>query len=177
MKFWASLPQRSMFFTVHSGFMQSFAPAFLLPGPFFRYVCRIFPKVYSFWWKGAVVRPRKGPTMVTLYGIKNCSTVKKAITWLDEHGVEFQFHDFRKDGLPPELLAEWVAELGWEKLINRAGMTFRRLDASQKENLNEEKAVSLMLAAPTLIRRPVLVTSSVTLGFKPDLYEALFKNT
>lgn len=110
---------------------------------------------------------------VTLYGIRNCSTVKKAIQWLDTHAVEYRFHDLRKDGFDQETLTTWVQTVGWERLLNRSGMTFRKLSKEDKEDLNEEKAVMLMLTYPAMIRRPVAVKDShVWVGFTPDVYEA-----
>lgn len=112
---------------------------------------------------------------VILYGIKTCSTVKKAMRWLEEQGIAFHYHDVRKDGLPAALLQEWSAAVGWEKLLNRSSMTFRRLDESEKQDIDEAKAMALMLEHPTLVRRPVLTAKGmVTVGFKTDIYEGLF---
>lgn len=111
--------------------------------------------------------------MTTLYGIKNCDTVKKARAWLDEKNIPHQFHDFRKDGLTAALLQQWESTLGWEALLNRRGTTWRRLEESQREGVDREKALELMLAQPSLIKRPVLVTAEKTLiGFSPDYYAA-----
>jgi len=109
---------------------------------------------------------------ITLYGIKNCDTVKKARTWLDRHGVEYEFHDYKTAGVEPELLQRWCAEVGWEVLLNRAGTTFRKLPDAQKTGLNERKAVSLMAAQPSMIKRPVLeMDKRLLVGFQPATYE------
>lgn len=112
---------------------------------------------------------------VILYGIKTCSMVKKALRWLEEQGVEVRYHDVRKDGLTAALLEKWSGVVGWEKLLNRSSLTFRRLEDSEKQNLTEAKALALMLDHPTLVRRPVLETGeTVTVGFRPEVYEELF---
>jgi arsenate reductase len=111
---------------------------------------------------------------VTLYGIPNCDTVKKARVWLDQHGVAFDFHDYKKAGIDRLRLEAWVAEHGWETMLNRAGTTFRALPDADKADLNAGKAVALMLAQPSMIKRPVLDLGDRTLvGFKPELYAAL----
>ena len=91
-----------------------------------------------------------------LYGIKNCDTVKKARAWLDARGVKYDFHDYKTAGIEEAQLRRWARELGWEKLLNRAGTTFRKLPDSDKQGLGEDKAIALMLAQPSMIRRPVL---------------------
>jgi arsenate reductase len=107
----------------------------------------------------------------TIYGIKNCDTMKKARAWLDSHGVEYQFHDYKAEGAPKEKLKAWADELGWETLLNRAGTTFRKLPDDQKEGLNERKALALMLEQPSMIKRPVLdVGGKLLVGFKPEVY-------
>ncbi len=107
----------------------------------------------------------------TLYGIKACDTMKKARTWLDEHGVTYAFHDYKSAAIDHTSLQKWCAEHGWQTLLNRAGTTFRKLDDTQKANLDEHKAIKLMLAQPSMIKRPVLDLGDRTLvGFKPDLY-------
>jgi len=109
---------------------------------------------------------------VTIYGIKNCDTMKKARAWLDKHGVEYSFHDYKSDGIDKDRLARWSEKVGWEALLNRAGTTFRKLPDADKENLTEKKAMALMLAQPSMIKRPVLESGSKLLvGFKPELYE------
>ncbi|MEY3293134.1 MAG: hypothetical protein RJB12_905 [Pseudomonadota bacterium] len=111
---------------------------------------------------------------VTLYGIPNCDTVKKARVWLDQHGVAFDFHDYKKAGIDRLRLEAWVAEHGWETMLNRAGTTFRALPDADKADLNAGKAVALMLAQPSMIKRPVLDLGDRTLvGFKPELYAGL----
>lgn len=111
----------------------------------------------------------------TIYGIPNCDTMKKARAWLDGHGISYAFHDYRADGIDRARLAAWCRELGWERLLNKASTTFRDLPAGQKQALDERKAISLMLAAPTMIKRPVLdLGDRRIVGFKPDVYEAAF---
>ena len=108
---------------------------------------------------------------VTLYGIRNCDTVKKARAWLDARGVDYAFHDYKTAGLERERLQRWCEELGWESLLNRAGTTFRKLPDADRRNLDAKKAVTLMLAQPSLIRRPVLdLGGRRLLGFKPEAY-------
>lgn len=112
---------------------------------------------------------------VTLYGIPNCDTVKKARRWLDEAGVAHEFHDFRKNGLEADLLQSWIDKLGWEKLLNKAGTTFRKLSDDQKADLDAAKAKALMLEQPAMIKRPVLdAHGDMAVGFKPDDYQARF---
>jgi Spx/MgsR family transcriptional regulator len=112
---------------------------------------------------------------MTLYGIPNCGTVKKARTWLDEHGIEYDFHDYRKAGLDEATLRGWVAELGWEQLINKRGQMWRRLDPAVRDNLDEAGAIAVMLETPTIIRRPVLDTASRRhVGFSEDQYQTIF---
>ena len=111
---------------------------------------------------------------VTLYGIPNCDTVKKARVWLDQHGVAFVFHDYKKAGIDRPRLEAWAAEHGWETVLNRAGTTFRALPEADKADLDAGKAVALMLAQPSMIKRPVLDLGDRTLvGFKPELYASL----
>ena len=111
---------------------------------------------------------------VILYGIRNCDTVKKARAWLDQRGVEYRFHDYKVSGIDMARLDRWCGELGWEALLNRAGLTFRRLADSQKQGLDPQKAQALMAARPSLIRRPVVELSGrVIVGFKPELYKSL----
>lgn len=109
--------------------------------------------------------------MATLYGIKNCDTMKKARQWLDAHGVVYDFHDYKTAGIDRARLALWCETLGWEALLNRAGTTFRKLDEADRTGLTEAKAIGLMLAQPSIIRRPVLEHGPTLLvGFKPELY-------
>ena len=112
----------------------------------------------------------------TLYGIRNCDTMKKAWTWLDEHGVAYDFHDYKKQGIDRQRLEAWVAKLGWEVLLNRAGTTFRKLPDADRSGIDAAKAVELMLAQPSMIKRPVLdAGGQLLVGFKPDAYAAAFK--
>ena len=110
-----------------------------------------------------------------LYGIRNCDTVKKARAWLDAQGVAHDFHDYKMAGIDEARLRGWASELGWERLLNRAGTTFRKLPEADKGGLDEDKAVALMLAQPSMIRRPVLDLGDRRLvGFSDDSYrEAL----
>lgn len=114
-------------------------------------------------------------TTLRLYGIPNCDTVKKARVWLEQHGVTHVFHDYRKDGVDPAALEQWVDEHGWETVLNRAGTTFRKLPEDARTGLDRSKAVALMLAQPSMIKRPVLDLGDRRLvGFKPERYaEAL----
>jgi arsenate reductase (glutaredoxin) len=110
---------------------------------------------------------------ITIYGIKNCDTMKKARAWLEAHGVKHAFHDYKADGIAEAVLKAWVHALGWEVLLNRAGLTFRNLPDADKAGLNEAKAIALMLAQPSMIKRPVLVASGqLIVGFKPEVYAA-----
>lgn len=113
--------------------------------------------------------------MPTVYGISNCDTVKKARKWLDARGVPYRFHDLRKDGVTVDMLHSWAMEAGWEKLLNRAGITWRRLPEADRADLTLEKAIRLMLANPTVIKRPVLdLGRRRHVGFKEAEYEQLF---
>ena len=108
---------------------------------------------------------------LTIYGIRNCDTMKKARAWLDSHGVAYDFHDYKTAGIDKDKLKQWSEELGWETLLNRAGTTFRKLPDSDREGLNERKALALMLAQPSMIKRPVLdLGGKLVVGFKPDIY-------
>ncbi|WP_061238232.1 ArsC family reductase [Ectopseudomonas composti] len=109
----------------------------------------------------------------TLYGIKACDTMKKARSWLDEHQVDYAFHDYKSVGIDRANLEKWCNEHGWQTVLNRAGTTFRKLDDAQKADLDQAKAIELMLAQPSMIKRPVLDLGDKTLvGFKPDNYQA-----
>src|ERR1700742_440796 len=114
------------------------------------------------------------PAAITIYGIKNCDTMKKARAWLDGHGVTFEFHDYKSAGIDKPKLEQWVKRLGWETVLNRAGTTFRKLPDADKENLTEKKATALMLAQPSMIKRPILEAGSeIAAGFRPADYEKL----
>lgn len=110
--------------------------------------------------------------MYILYGIKNCDTVKKARKWLESNDVNYQFHDFRVDGLTAEMIEQWFATVGWEKFVNKRSTTWRQLDDAQKENLNEQSAATLLLDNPTLIKRPVLDNGiTILVGFSAESYQ------
>ncbi len=112
---------------------------------------------------------------ITLYGIKACDTMKKARTWLGEHGVAYDFHDYKALGIDRARLERWVGEVGWETVLNRSGTTFRKLPDADKNGLDAEKALGLMIAQPSMIKRPVLdLGDRLLVGFKPDLYQAAF---
>ena len=111
----------------------------------------------------------------TIYGIKNCDTMKKARSWLDKRGVAYSFHDYKTEGVSKSDLERWSKAAGWEVLLNRAGTTFRKLPDTDKENVTEKKALALMLAQPSMIKRPVLDTGGrIAVGFKPEIYEKIF---
>ena len=109
---------------------------------------------------------------ITIYGIKNCETMKKSRAWLDEHGVECSFHDYKTAGIEAERLERWCRKVGWEALLNRSGTTFRKLPDKEKDGLDAEKAVALMLVQPSMIKRPVLELGGgkLIVGFTPELY-------
>jgi arsenate reductase (glutaredoxin) len=112
---------------------------------------------------------------VTIYGIKNCDTMKKARAWLGGHGVAYAFHDYKAVGISRETLTGWVRAVGWETLLNRAGTTFRKLADADRDGLTEQKAIALMLAQPSMIKRPVLDKGGALLvGFKPEVYAKAF---
>ena len=113
---------------------------------------------------------------ITLYGIPNCDTIKKARTWLADHGVAYAFHDYKKDGIDRAKLAQWCKTAGWETLLNRAGTTFRKLSDDDKADIDAAKAVDLMLAQPSMIKRPVLDLGDgrTLVGFKPERYAEAF---
>jgi Spx/MgsR family transcriptional regulator len=110
---------------------------------------------------------------LTIYGIKNCDTMKKARAWLDQRGADYAFHDYKVAGIERAKLEGWAKKAGWETLLNKAGTTFRKLHDKDKEGLNEAKAIKLMLAQPSIIKRPVLELGGgkVLVGFKPEQYE------
>ncbi len=114
--------------------------------------------------------------MITIYGIPNCDTMKKARKWLEANGVEYVFHDYKKKGVPQEKLAAWVKEAGWDQILNKRGTTWRKLDASVKENIDDTRAISIMLQHPSIIKRPVLESGSTLLiGFKDTDYQQLLR--
>lgn len=112
---------------------------------------------------------------VTIYGIKACETMRKARTWLQAHRIDYAFHDLKAAGIEPDQLEAWSREVGWETLINRAGTTFRKLPAEVKAELDEARAIQLMLEQPSIIKRPVLdAGGKLVVGFKPEVYAATF---
>ncbi len=115
-----------------------------------------------------------GKSVITVYGIKNCDTMKKARAWLDGCRITYIFHDYKVAGIEKPRLENWVSQLGWEALLNRAGTTFRKLPDADKAGLTEKKAVALMLAQPSMIKRPVLEKAGkITAGFRTEQYEKL----
>lgn len=112
--------------------------------------------------------------MIVVYGIKNCDTMKKARAWLDGHDIAYTFHDYKTAGIEKARLEGWVSQMGWETLLNRAGTTFRKLPDTEKEGLTQKKAIALMLAQPSMIKRPVLEKAGkITVGFRREDYEKL----
>lgn len=110
-----------------------------------------------------------------LYGIPNCDTMKKARVWLDDHGVTYRFHNYKTDGIDDATLRRWIDQVGWEKLLNRAGTTFRKLDEADRQDIDADKAIRLMQAQPSLIKRPVLDRDgALTVGFKPEVSAEIF---
>ena len=111
---------------------------------------------------------------ITIYGIKNCDTMIKARAWLEKHGVAYEFHDYKVAGIDQDHLEKWSKKVGWETLLNRAGMTFRKLPDKDKAKIDEKKAIALMLKQPSMIKRPVLDLGGgkLVVGFKPETYEA-----
>ena len=111
---------------------------------------------------------------ITLYGIKNCDTMKKARAWLDNHGVDYAFHDYKTAGIEHAKLEGWAKKVGWEMLLNRAGTTFKKLPDKDKESVTEKRAVALMPAQPSMIKRPVLELGGgkLLVGFNPEIYAA-----
>lgn len=114
--------------------------------------------------------------MVEVYGIPNCDTMKKARRWLEDNGVEYSFHDYKKQGIDEKMLRGWVKQVGWEILLNRRGMMWRKLDDQTRDNIDEASAIRVMLETPSIIKRPVLVTDSgeLRVGFKEAEYQSLF---
>ena len=110
-----------------------------------------------------------------LYGIKNCDTVKKARHWLDEQQVSYRFHDVRTDGLDSQMIERWITTAGWEKVLNKVGTTWRKLDPAVKDHVSADNVVDLLMKYPTMIKRPVLdQNGTITVGFRPDQYTLLF---
>ena len=112
---------------------------------------------------------------IRVYGIKNCDTMKKARAWLEQRKIAYIFHDYKTEGISQPQLEAWAKDLGWEVLLNRAGQTFRKLPEKDKKDITQEKAIALMVAQPSTIKRPVVETGGKLLvGFKPELYEKAF---
>jgi arsenate reductase len=112
--------------------------------------------------------------MIVIYGIKNCDTMKKARAWLEAHDISYRFHDYKTDGIEKAKLDHWAAQLGWEALLNRAGTTFRKLPEADRLGLTEKKVIALMLAQPSMIKRPILEAGgNIAAGFRADQYEKL----
>ncbi|WP_435247564.1 ArsC family reductase [Vibrio sp. nBUS_14] len=112
---------------------------------------------------------------ITMFGIPNCDTIKKAKKWLEAEGIEFEFHDYRKQGITEGLVTSFCSELGWELVLNKRGTTYRQLTQEQKDTLTEEKAVALLVEQPAMIKRPILkVDGKLHIGFKADQYAAIF---
>ena len=110
--------------------------------------------------------------MLAIYGIRNCDTMKKAMTWLDLHGITYTFHDYKKSGIDAPTLERWEKRLGWEALLNRRVTTWKKLDEVVRSGINRETALQLMQEQPSLIKRPVVDTGAVLLiGFEPDIWE------
>jgi arsenate reductase (glutaredoxin) len=113
--------------------------------------------------------------LITIYGIKNCDTMKKARAWLDKRGVAYAFHDYKARGIESDRLEQWSKKAGWESLLNKVGTTFRKLPDKDKNGLTEKKAIALMLAQPSMIKRPVLdIDGKLLVGFEPEDYEKAF---
>jgi Spx/MgsR family transcriptional regulator len=112
---------------------------------------------------------------ITIFGIKNCDTMKKARAWLEQHGVDYVFHDYKTEGIQRERLVQWCKKVGWETLLNRAGTTFRKLPESEKARVDARKAMELMLEQPSMIKRPVLELGGgkLLVGFAPENYSTM----
>ena len=116
--------------------------------------------------------------MLTIYGIKNCDTMKKAFAWLDEHKLEYHFHDYRKDGVDTSMLSNWVSHVSWQAVVNKRSTTWRQLADEDKSDIDDKKAIALMQQNPTLIKRPVLIdsnTDEILVGFSKESYSLAIK--
>ena len=114
--------------------------------------------------------------MVTIYGIRNCDTMKKAFAWLDDNGIEYRFHDYKKDGVPADRLKAWIAQVGWERVLNTKGTTFRKLPITRQQGLNAAKAAALLAEFPSAIKRPVIESGKqLLLGFDAGDYSATLR--
>lgn len=115
--------------------------------------------------------------MVTLYGIKNCDTIKKARNWLNEHGIDYRFHDYRADSIDAETIEQWLLHVDWEILLNRRGTTWRKLEPEVQAATNRDNVVALLLEYPAMIKRPVLdIDNVISVGFKSEYYENIFNS-
>ncbi len=115
--------------------------------------------------------------MVTLYGIKNCDTIKKARNWLNERGIDYRFHDYRADGIDAETIEQWLLHVDWEILLNRRGTTWRKLEPEVQAATNRDNVVALLLEYPAMIKRPVLdIDNVISVGFKSEYYENIFNS-
>ena len=111
---------------------------------------------------------------IKMYGIKNCQTMKKAMTWLESKGIEFEFHDYKKQGIDQNSLSEWLTQKPWDEIINKRGTTWRKLTEDEKTDIDNSKAIQLMIANPSLIKRPaLLVDGKLYLGFDEALYQSI----
>lgn len=126
------------------------------------------------WYRG--LKGQGSDMTITIHGIKNCDTMKKARAWLEAEGIAHDFHDYKTGGITPATLHVWVRKAGWESLLNRAGTTFRKLPDNQKQGLDEARAMALMLAQPSMIKRPVLTTGdALIIGFDSTRYSAALR--
>ncbi len=113
--------------------------------------------------------------MITMYGIPNCDTIKKARKWLDANNIDYRFHNYKKDGIEADMLAQWIDQLGWEALLNRRGTTWRKLSDELKNDIDHDKAIALMCEHTSMIKRPVLVYGNhIEAGFSDKRYKDLF---
>lgn len=113
--------------------------------------------------------------MITLFGIKNCDTIKKARQWLAEQGIDYSFHDVRAEGIDAATIAHWIEQSDWETVLNRRGTTWRTLDSQVQATTNKNNVAALLVEYPAMIKRPVLdIDGTITIGFKPDLYQKIF---
>ncbi|MCW8334280.1 ArsC family reductase [Vibrio sp. SCSIO 43135] len=112
---------------------------------------------------------------ITMYGIPNCDTIKKAKKWLEAESVSYEFHDYRKQGIDTDMVTQFCQQLGWENVLNKRGTTYRQLTQEQKDSLNEQNAIALLVEQPAMIKRPILlVNNQYHLGFKADQYSTIF---
>ena len=114
--------------------------------------------------------------MITLYGIKNCDTIKKARNWLTDNGIEYKFHDVRADGIDAASIEQWIEQAGWETVLNRRGTTWRKLESSVQESTNRDNVSALLAEHPAMIKRPVLdIDGRITIGFKAENFQSIFE--